>query len=175
MLSYRMMRSLIRKSHASNYSARELASIANNDFNLLISVLRIQQIISEITDMKYFKMLKTPRMIPENKENRPNTSLIYINKVQDSWNIVELSNEKRFCFGRPEVSAYYWADTILKRKYFSTRSHGGRGLKVLAGISKRGETELLFVDGNLKAQEINAMLSNYLVRFIEDKYDGEDD
>ena len=148
-LSDRMMRSLIQKSQTRNYSARELTSVAHTEFKVQIGVRRMQQIISETPYMKYLKMLKAPRMSLENKENRLNWALKYIKNGPDFWDIIVFSDEKRFCLDGPDGNAHYWADTRLERKFFSTRSHGGRGLMVWAGISKRGKTEPVFIDGSL--------------------------
>ena len=46
---------------------------------------------------------------------------------------------------------------------------------VWAAISKKGKSELVFVEGNLNARAYTEMLANYLIPFIESKYGGEND
>ena len=46
---------------------------------------------------------------------------------------------------------------------------------VWAAVSKKGKTQIVFVNGNLNAQAYTTMLSDHLLPFIEDKHGGEDD
>lgn len=45
---------------------------------------------------------------------------------------------------------------------------------IWAGISKKGNSELLFVEVNLNAQAYTTMITNYLLPFIEENPCGED-
>ena len=174
-LSDRMMKTLIRKARTGEYSARQLVSVASNDFKVDIGVRRMQQIISEAPFMKYLKMLKAPRMSIENKKDRLKFAKDHLKKDHDFWSSVIFSDEKRFCLDGPDGNAHYWADTRLERKYFSTRARGGQGLMVWAAVSKKGKTAIVFVNGNLNAQAYISMLTDHLIPFIEDKYGEEDD
>ena len=174
-LTDRMITSLIRKARTGSYSARELTSIAQNDFEVDIGVRRVQQIISDAPFMKYLKMLKAPRMSPDNKKDRVDWALKYIKKDQKFWSSVIFSDEKRFCLDGPDGNCHYWADTRMDRRYFSTRSRGGQGLMIWAAISKKGKSNLVFVNGNLNAQAYTSMLTDNLLPFIEEKHGNEGD
>ena len=100
-LSDRMMKILIRKARSGEYSARQLVSVANNDFNVGIGIRRMQQIISEAPFMKYLKMLKAPRMTIDNKKDRLKFAKDHLKKDHDFWSSVIFSDEKRFCLDGP--------------------------------------------------------------------------
>ena len=124
-LTDRIITSLIRKARTGSYSARELTSIAHNDFEVDIGVRRVQQITSDAPFMKYLKMLTAPRMSPDNKKDRVDWALKYIKKYLDFWSSVIFSDENRFCLDGPDGNCHYWADTRMDRRSFSTRSRGG--------------------------------------------------
>ena len=123
-LSDRMMKRLIRKARTGEYSARKLVSVASNDFNLDIVSRTMQQIISEAPFMKYLKMVKAPRTTIDDKKDRLKFAKDHLKKDHGFWSSVIFSDEKRFCLDGPDGNAHYWADTRLKRKYFSTRTRG---------------------------------------------------
>ena len=125
--------------------------------------------------MKYLKMIKAPKMTPSNKSDRLKWALKYIKKDHDFWSSVIFSDEKRFILDVTDSNAYYWADTRLERRYFSTRARGGQGLMIKAAISKKGKLELVFVQGNLNAQAYTEMFANNLVPFVESKQGEEND
>ena len=174
-LSDRMLRNLIQKARSGSSSARQLVSIAENDFGVTIGIRRMQQIISEAPFMKSLKMLKAPKISVDNKSDRVKWALKYMKKDHDFCSSVIFSDEKRFCLERSDGNAHYWADTRLERKYFSTRARGGHGLMIWAAISKKGKSDLVFVNGNLNDQAYTTMLTDHFLPFIEDKHGGEGD
>ena len=125
--------------------------------------------------MKYLKMLKAPRMSTDNKKDRAEWALKYMKKDQEFWSSIIFSDEKRFCLDGPDGNAYYWADTRLEKRYFSTRARSGRGLMIWTAISQKDKSNLVFVEGNLNAQSYTTMLTDHLLPFIEDKHGGEND
>ena len=46
---------------------------------------------------------------------------------------------------------------------------------ICAAISKKGKSNLVFVEGDLNAQAYTTILTDHLLLFVEDKYGGEDD
>ena len=69
-------------------------------------------------------------MTLSNKSNRVKWALKYIKKDHDFWSSVIFSDEKCFSLDGPDGNAYYWADTRLERRYFSTRARGGQGINL---------------------------------------------
>ena len=91
----------------------------------------------------------------------------------DFWPSVISSDEKRFCLDGPDCNAHYWAGPRFERKYFSTRARGGQVLMIWAAISKKGKSDLVFVNRNLYAHAYTAMLIDHLLPFFEDRHGGE--
>ena len=91
-----MITSLIRKAGAGPYSAGEITTIAKNDFEVVIGLRRVQQIISDTPLMKYLKKLRAPRFSFYYKIHHVYCALKYIEKDQNFWALVIFSDENRF-------------------------------------------------------------------------------
>ncbi len=117
-MTERMIRGLIIKARTGKFSARQLISVATNDFKVDIGVRRMQKIISNAPFIKYLKKLKAPKMSVDNKSDRVKFAHDHINKDQSFWSSIVFSDEKRFCLDGPDVYAHYWADTRLESEYF---------------------------------------------------------
>ena len=174
-LSDRDTRALVIKAREGNFSARNLVFIARNDYKVDIGIRRMQKILQNADYSEYTKMLKAPGLSIDNKKKRFAWALKYMKKLPTFWQSVVFSDEKRFCLNGPDGEAYYWADTRLEKRYFSTRARGDAGLMVWATISVKGKSEIVFLDGNLNSQAYTNMLATHLLPFLENCHGGEDD
>ncbi len=111
-----------------------------------IGVRRMQQILHVAPFMQYSKLLKAPKLSSVHREKRLKWALNYIRKRPSYWASVIFSDEKGFCSDGPDGHTYYWADSRLDKRYFSTRPRGGGGLMIYAAVSESGKSKLAFVE-----------------------------
>lgn len=114
-------------------------------------------------------MLKASSMSSEDRNNRIERALKYMEKEQELWFSIIFSSEKILCLDRTDGNTHRWVDTRLGKRYFSTRARGGRGLMIWDAIIKKCKSNLVFVEGKLNGQAYKGMLTDHLLLFIEER------
>lgn len=89
------------------------------------------------------------------------------------WHRTVFSDEKRFCLDGPDGTTYYWADERMPKRTFMKRQNGGGGVMVWGAFCTRGKLPLVFIEGGLNAVKYTDLLSDVLLPFCEEKYQGE--
>jgi hypothetical protein len=114
----------------------------------------------------YVKRKSMPLMTKTHITNR----LIYADrKLRDNfnWDVVVISDEKKFNLDGPDGCQYYWHDRRLPPEMYSKRVAGGGSVMVWAGISAVGKTEIVFLEGRQRASHYIATLTAALQPFLD--------
>ena len=110
---------------------------------------------------------KRPRLTADHIKKRLKWSKDHSKKLVEDWTNGVFTDEKRFVLDGPNGQAKYWADKRLPKQIFSNRPRGGGGLMVWAGLSWKGKTPLVVVNGNLDALSYTPMLAEHFLPFMD--------
>ena len=105
-------------------------------------------------------MKPAPFLTLVNRENRLLWAKEVVVKDSAYWIKVTFTDEKLWCWDRPDCWNYHLNDKSLPRDIFANRANGGGGLMIWAGVSWRGDTELAFVTSKIDAVKYCTVLDD---------------
>ena len=162
----RERRTLVRKARPGGFTARKL----QKHFKLRIGVQRIQQILADAEYCDFDPLKKVPKLTPAHRAGRLDWCEQFVAKEVVYWDSVIFSDEKRFCLDGPDGNQYFWADKRICQDHFAKRPKGGGGLMVWAGVSSRGKTPLVFVEGTMDGPNYVSIMEDHLMPLVEDEF-----
>ena len=140
------------------------------ELNVNVSVRTVQRVLSRDEHMIFRPMKVRPHLTADHKKRRLLWAREHDFVPSSRWRRTVFTDEKRFCLDGPDGSACFWADRRVDTDIFTKRARGGGGVMVWAGISWKGKTSLVVVNGNLNSEEYISMLEEHLLPFTEEKY-----
>ena len=138
-----------------------------NTIGVAVSLRTVQRKLANHKDMEYGKLKKRTQLTPAHVRQRFEWAKKMSSTEPREWKLTIFSDEKGFCLDGPDGMALYSHDKSLLRDHLSKRQRGGRGIMIWTGISERGKTPLVIVDGNMNAESYAKMLSDVLEPFVE--------
>ncbi|CAK9818393.1 Transposable element Tc1 transposase [Anthophora quadrimaculata] len=119
---------------------------------------------------------KKPFINEKNREKRFGFAKIYINKTMEFWKTVIFSDESKFNLFGSDGKRFVWRkpNTELNQKnVIPTVKHGGGHVMVWGCMSYHGVGNLVFIDGNMNADDyINVLRNNLLSSATKMGIDG---
>ena len=163
-ITQRDIKMLINEAKKGEKSSRQLKECQN----LNLSTRRIRQILNESKNVKYLKKKSQPQMTAEHVKKRMDWCDPKLTWNDDEWGKIIFSDEKKFNLDGPDGFNYYWHDVGKEYQYYSKRVHGGGSVMVWAGMSSKGKTPIVFLDGKQNSQKYTTILENHLLPFGQD-------
>lgn len=154
-LTTRDKRRLLRVAGQSTKSCFQL----RGQLNLSASRWSIARCLNS-NNLSWRKMLKKPNLSIRHKEDRLNFCR---QKMQETWNNVWFSDEKRFTLDGPDCCSYYWHDVNKETIINPTRQNRGGGLMVWGGVSSRGKTKMCITNNKLNSKGYQDILNDFLL------------
>lgn len=137
-----------------------------NVLDLKCKTRTVRRALQRNENAHYIKRKSIPLMTSQHKKNR----LAYADEMlrrKFNWDVVVISDEKKFNLDGPDGCQYYWHDRRLPEEVYSKRVAGGGSVMVWAGISAVGKTEIVFLEGRQKATNYISTLSSALQPFLD--------
>ena len=78
--------------------------------------------------------------------------------------------KKRWCLDGPDGIAHYWHQLGSDHQYLSRRHFRGGSVMCWAAISSEGIFDLVWIDGNLNAEEYQKILKGHLAPYMNQDY-----
>lgn len=150
----RVLRAASNSSKSSNVLKREL--------HLNASRWTIARTLKS-NNMSWCKMRKMPLLTQNHKDSRLQFCRKY---MQQTWEYVWFTDEKRFCLDGPDCTSYYWHDLRKDFVIRGRRQGGGGGVMVWGGISSQRKTDICFVENTMNAERYQAVLANTLLHLF---------
>lgn len=113
-------------------------------------------------DIHYKRMRCRPPLTPAHRANRVTFCRRY---MQQDWNKVWFTDEKRWCLDGPDRVGYYWHDLGKDPLIRSKRQAGGGSLMVWGGICGGKWTTLSTIPGTLNSEGYQQVLRDHFLPF----------
>lgn len=133
--------------------------------NLPCKARTVRRALRATGNAHYIKRKVIPRMTPLHVKKR----LAYADEKLRSkfnWDVVVISDEKKFNLDGPDGCQYYWHDRRLPPEMYSKRVAGGGSVMVWAAISAVGKSKIVFLEGRQNATSYIGTLASALQPFL---------
>ena len=115
-------------------------------------------------------MKKKPALTETHKINRRECIRKWFEDSVE-WSKVVISDEKRWCLDGPDGILHYWHQLGSEHQYLSRRNfRGGSVSNVLGRNFIRKEFDLVWIDGNLNAEEYQKILKCHFMPHMNQDY-----
>ena len=141
-------RDIVRAASNDARTAREIRDRYNCD----VTVRRVQQLVRNVPQMTYKKMLSGPKLTPTHMEARLKGARDYSN-WRTRWRRVVFIDEKKFNLDGPDGFTYYWHDLRKEPQYFSKCQQSGGGVIIWAAMSYNSVSSLGVINGTLDSSK----------------------
>ncbi len=165
-ISERTARLLVKDARKSRLTARKVLGRSG----VGVSLRTVQRMLAHHEHMEFGRLAVRPKLSQDNVKDRFKWARDYNFAPARLWRRTVFTDEKRFCLDGPDGQACFWADKRLPKDIFAKRTRGGGGIMVWGGISWRGKTPLVEVNGTLNADEYVHMLEEYFLPFRDEIY-----
>ncbi|KAJ0390769.1 hypothetical protein ATCC90586_011006 [Pythium insidiosum] len=160
----REARLVVRAANTGDYTARQL----HDAFSLKCSVRTVQRLLQRVDHLVYTKMDRTLPLDAAHMAARLEWSEKMVLFTQ--WTNTIYSDEKKFNLDGPDGYKTYWHDLRLPRREYVKRQFGGGSIMVWAGISSKGKTSLVILEGTQASSNYIWTLSENLLPFAHLHY-----
>lgn len=164
-LTVKNERSLMREASNSSFSSKQLKL----SLNLPIYPSRTRAYLNRSANLRFLKLKRKPSLSDPHKRIRLTWARNHFQKTAAEWELIVLSDEKRFNLGGPYGFCHYWHDLRKDEHVLSHRQNGGGGVMIWGGISARGNTKLAVSNGPQNSRCYVGVLKTYLLPFAGDK------
>lgn len=156
----RLSSRVIRLASTGKFFARELVKV----LKLPIKARQVRQILAKSEFMHWAKRYSVPALTKLHKERRKKFAEKY-QLWEEQWDDVIFSDESKFNLDGPDGYQKYWHDKRKPREQYKKRQNGGGSVMVWGAFSRNGKSELIFLNGNQKAEDYIYTLSEHLLPF----------
>lgn len=154
---------VVRIASAGHKFARDI----RDELDLAVSVRTIQSVMHQSEFLDFRKADTQHDMQQRHRDQRVEWAENHVTWDNNKWDNVIFSDENKFNLDGPDNLAFYWHDLRKEERIFSRCQKGGGGTMVWGAYSSNGQTELAFLEGNVKSVKYTTTLEQYLLPFAE--------
>lgn len=158
----RGIRELVNSAKKTKMGSRRLVQF----LNLPITARHARRLLADSGKVEYRKRKRAPLLTAKHQLDRKNWATEWNQRLADFLRTI-FSDEKRFNLDGPDGLQYYWHAIGNELETYYSRQHGGGGFMVWAAFSKKGKTDLVFLEGKQKAVDYIRTLENHLLGYIK--------
>ncbi|KAA8493093.1 Transposable element Tc3 transposase [Porphyridium purpureum] len=143
-----------------------------HELHLQCSARTVRRTLQAAGFLRYKRVSRKPSLSSDNIRKRLAFATAFIAKPMAFWHQVVFSDEKIWSCDGPFGSSQRWVDCRAKSSSYARRQHSGGGkVHMWAGMSLRGLTMAVFVEGGLNAVKYQQVLLEALLPFGLEMYD----